>query len=273
MGKVNERNYVLTPTAEVKGEAKTIPIELIRPNDWNYNTQTEQTFAKLLNSIRRFGFVEPLIVRRVPKQEGYELINGEHRFNAARELRLAELPIIDLGELDDAQAKQLAIILNELGGSPDEVRLADLLREINVDVTAADMTAVLPYGQRELDMMLQSVDFSFANLSTQDSRSPADAAQEQPPEEGAPTNPADEHTLNRRRIVLSLEKEAGDKLAQRLAVLHSDPVIAVERALEAYFQAHPEQDPAFARAAAQGQTAPPGNGERAAPRRRSKETP
>lgn len=161
---------VAAAQAVTLGESKLVDLKSIVPNPWNYNTQPEETFTKLAESLRRYGFVQPIIVRH--KGGKLEIINGEHRWRAAQMLSMKQVPVIDLGELDDGKAKQLSIILNELGGSPDQVRLADLLRDINAEVPFEDLSTVMPFTGNELRMYLDSVDFSFDNLSSEDVRPP-----------------------------------------------------------------------------------------------------
>lgn len=64
----------------------------------------------LVDSIRRHGILEPLLVRR-RDSDGYELISGERRFHAAMMAGLEEVPCIEL-ELDDRQALEIALIEN-----------------------------------------------------------------------------------------------------------------------------------------------------------------
>jgi ParB family chromosome partitioning protein len=62
-------------------------------------------------SIRRHGILEPLLVRRAPDGDGYELISGERRFHAAMKAGLEEVPCVEL-EIDDRQALEIALIEN-----------------------------------------------------------------------------------------------------------------------------------------------------------------
>jgi len=168
----NEPSYHLDGAqAQILGDYKTVLLDTVKPNPWNYNTQDKATFTKLVESVRRNGFVQPPIVRTL--NGGYEIINGEHRFHAAQSLGMTKMPVIDLGTVDDLKAKQLSIILNELSGNPDQVRLAELLRDIHTQVPMSDLTTVMPYTERELTMLTEAVDFSFDHLSTGDTRSPA----------------------------------------------------------------------------------------------------
>jgi len=64
----------------------------------------------LVESIRRHGILEPLLVRSRP-DGGHELISGERRFHAAMMAGLDEVPCIEL-EIDDRVALEVALIEN-----------------------------------------------------------------------------------------------------------------------------------------------------------------
>lgn len=172
-GHVNQRNHMTGPQAAVAGKLGVVSIALVKPNRHNYNVQSSETFNKLVENVREFGFVEPVIVRSLEGGQK-EIINGEHRYHGALQLGMTEISIVDLGVVDDARAKQLTITLNELGGKPDQVRLAELLRDIHAaeGVSLEDLERLMPYSGKELDMLITAVDFSFANLSTDDTRRP-----------------------------------------------------------------------------------------------------
>jgi ParB family chromosome partitioning protein len=69
---------------------------------------TEQ-LAELMDSIREHGIIQPLIVRRVNGK--MELIAGERRYRASRELGLKELPVI-VREASDKDVLEMALIEN-----------------------------------------------------------------------------------------------------------------------------------------------------------------
>ena len=190
-------------------QGKDVPLASLRLNAWNYNTEPPATFAKVIESLRRFGFSEPIVVRTIADGV-YEVINGEHRVLAARELGMPEVPVFDLGVISDDRARELCVIFNELGGRPDTVRLADLLRDIVTTVAPADLVGVLPYAANELKHMLDSIDFSFRGLAGKDTR----AADPEPPKvvEGvdAPASPVEET----KRILLRLPEPASVALGK-----------------------------------------------------------
>jgi ParB family chromosome partitioning protein len=64
---------------------------------------------ELVESIRERGIIQPLIVRE--GAEGYELIAGERRWRAAKELGLKEAPVI-VRKASDREVLELALIEN-----------------------------------------------------------------------------------------------------------------------------------------------------------------
>ena len=65
---------------------------------------------ELIGSLREKGVIQPLLVR--PTGEGYELIAGERRWRAAKELNIEELPAIIREDIDDANCLELSLIEN-----------------------------------------------------------------------------------------------------------------------------------------------------------------
>ncbi|MBE6989688.1 MAG: ParB/RepB/Spo0J family partition protein [Ruminococcaceae bacterium] len=87
-----------------------IPVGQIRPNPRQPRRSfSEEGLRELADSIRAYGILQPLTVRRV--DQGYELVAGERRLRAARMADLREVPclIARVGEEDSAL---LALIEN-----------------------------------------------------------------------------------------------------------------------------------------------------------------
>jgi hypothetical protein len=214
---VSERNYITSPGAVTTGEAKVVSIEKLVPNRWNYNTQSAEVFNKLVESIRRFGYSQPVIVRSLESGR-YEIINGEHRWRAAQALKWGSIEVFDLGKMDDTRAKELCVILNNLGGKPDEIRLADLLRDINESVSLPDMVAVMPFTARDMEHLVSSVDFQFEHLSTEDDRSGEEKAKDEAKE----------------ALVVEFLQDDGEEVLERLLEVDVDVNVALETILAAW---------------------------------------
>lgn len=87
-------------------DAKNVPLGKLHPNP----QQPRQTFdpdalEELKASIRVLGVMVPILVR--PSENGYEIICGERRFRAARELGLQSIPAM-IRKADDFKALRMA---------------------------------------------------------------------------------------------------------------------------------------------------------------------
>ena len=70
-----------------------IPISYLQPNPFQPRTQVKlEEIQELVQSIRTFGILEPLIVAHTPA--GYQIIAGERRWRAAKEAGLTEVPVV-----------------------------------------------------------------------------------------------------------------------------------------------------------------------------------
>ncbi len=109
---------IFEKTRSDKDKEKVLQIDtaLIRPNI----SQPRQDFdsdaiVKLADSIRQYGILQPLTVRKIDAGDGYcyELIAGERRLRAAKMLGLVTVPCI-MVEVDDGVSAELALVENML---------------------------------------------------------------------------------------------------------------------------------------------------------------
>lgn len=149
---------------EVPGQSKTVRTDLLEPNPWNINEMDAETRLRERNSIRRFGFVVPIIVRPLGKR--FQIIDGQHRWEIATELGIESVPIHDIGPISDFEAEQLTIILNELRGKPNEKKLAASLKRLLAADTLDNLTAVLPYTKEVYGKLAGLPEFDFGKLQS-----------------------------------------------------------------------------------------------------------
>ena len=93
-----------------------IKIDEIRPNRSQPRAEFDNnSIIRLADSIRRYGILQPLTVRKIDDEENYkyELIAGERRFRAARLLSYMTVPCIII-EADERMSAEMAIIENLL---------------------------------------------------------------------------------------------------------------------------------------------------------------
>src|ERR1035441_3462153 len=91
-------------------EQKVIPLVSVEPNPWNPNVQPDAIYKKLVQSIKEQGFIGSILVRTLP-DGNYQILDGEHRYKACRELGKDSIKVEDMGIIDDDLAKQLTIML------------------------------------------------------------------------------------------------------------------------------------------------------------------
>lgn len=87
---------------------RMIPLEKIDPNPHQARCELGN-IGELQDSIKSKGILEPILVRA--KGSRFEIIAGERRFIAAKNIGLKELPCIDM-DVEDNEAMEIALIEN-----------------------------------------------------------------------------------------------------------------------------------------------------------------
>lgn len=102
------KNREITPA---KDQVQEIAADEIRANRYQPRQNfDEAALEDLSESIRQYGILQPLIVRRL-SEKGYELIAGERRLRAARKAGLEKVPAL-VREYNDAEISEIALIEN-----------------------------------------------------------------------------------------------------------------------------------------------------------------
>jgi DNA modification methylase len=124
------------------------PIEKVIPFARNARTHNAAQVAEIAGSIRAFGFANPILVGA----EG-DMIAGHGRLAAARQLGLAEVPVVVLAQLSASQRRQLVLADNRiaLNAGWDMEMLKLELTELSL--LGADLSA-LGFNEKELSTAL-----------------------------------------------------------------------------------------------------------------------
>ena len=86
-----------------------MPVNSIKPYENNPRCN-DDAVEYVANSIREFGFKQPIVV-----DKNYVIIAGHTRFKAARKLGLKEVPVLVADDLTDEQAKAYRLADNKVG--------------------------------------------------------------------------------------------------------------------------------------------------------------
>lgn len=154
-------------TAALAGRVKKVAPDRIVPNGYNYNKVSSFMMDKLRDNIQTFGFTQPIVVRSGNEKGtfshgNYVVIDGEHRLKLAKELKLPEVRVIDMGNVSDVIARTLTINLNEIGGRPDQDQLSALVSEISK--MDSSLVETLPFDDEEIEAMTSLGEEDFSKL-------------------------------------------------------------------------------------------------------------
>ena len=118
-------------------ELKMLPVSVLKPAAYNPRKKLkkgDKEYKKIENSIREFGFADPLVVNA-----DMTIIGGHQRLTVAIDLGYTEVPCAVV-DVDKTREKALNIALNKITGAWDDQMLADLLKDLenvnfNLDFT------------------------------------------------------------------------------------------------------------------------------------------
>lgn len=134
-----------------------VPTDTVKPNRYNPNRQSDKDFDLLLRSMREDGFTQPIIAQRATG----EIVDGEHRWRAAREIGLTEIPVV-LVDMTDEQMRVATLRHNRARGSEDVDLSAKVLRDLR-ELGALDWAQdSLMIDDKELNTLLEDVSASDA---------------------------------------------------------------------------------------------------------------
>lgn len=146
-----------------------LPLASLVKAPWNYKTDDAAKQAKLVRNMRRNKQVENLIVRELARGK-FEVVNGNHRFDALVEIGQAEVHVYNLGKVNDAAAKRIAIETNETKFESDSIKLAQTLQSLVEPFGLDSLQETMPWTDTEMGGMLESLNFDWTGSGGQQSK-------------------------------------------------------------------------------------------------------
>ncbi len=130
------------------------PPAALHPDPRNARTHPKRQIAQIAASIEAFGFTNPILA-----DEAGKVIAGHGRLLAAKSVGLAEVPVIILAGLSEAQQRALRIADNKIAlnaGWDLEILQLEVaeLASINVDIDAT----LTGFSIGEIDVLLKATD-------------------------------------------------------------------------------------------------------------------
>lgn len=134
-------------------ELRVVNIKDVRVNTWNPKDKDTEEYKIVKQSLEKKGLRLPVVVR---ENNGFEIIDGEQRYTAWKELGNEKILIYNEGKLSDQEARELTIWYEQKVPF-NEIDLAKLVTEMNLEYE----DLVLPYTDLELKEMKELADFDW----------------------------------------------------------------------------------------------------------------
>lgn len=131
--------------------SRVMSLDQIRPNPRNARTHSKKQIRKIEQSIRTFGFTNPLLI-----DEHGLLLAGHGRHAAAKLAGLKEVPVVQLSGLSEGKKRALLIADNKLAEDAgwDRERLAIELPELAEILVAEDLDiSITGFDPPEIDQI------------------------------------------------------------------------------------------------------------------------
>lgn len=101
-----------------------VPVAELLPATYNPRKWSEEAIAQLTENIKRFGFVDPIVVNGAPERKNI-VIGGHFRLKIAKDLGYKEIPVVYINIPDLEKEKELNLRLNKNVGDWDWNLLAE----------------------------------------------------------------------------------------------------------------------------------------------------
>ena len=142
---------------------ENLSVDLLRPWPRNARTHSRKQIRQIAESIRRFGFTNPVLIDAEDR-----ILAGHGRVQAARELGLATAPCLRVGHMSPAEKRAYVLADNKLALNAgwDEELLALELKEL--------MAADIDFGIDVTGFSIAEVDQLIEGLAPEEPDDPAD---------------------------------------------------------------------------------------------------
>jgi hypothetical protein len=129
-----------------------LPLGALRKAPWNYKTDDPGMAEKLRANMERNGQLENIVVREIAGNT-YEVINGNHRYDAMLALGWTHATVLNLGKITKAKAQRIAIELNETRFASNPQALSELLVGLVDTFGEKDLVLTSPFSSEEMKIL------------------------------------------------------------------------------------------------------------------------
>lgn len=148
---------------------KVISVDKLVKADWNYKADNEEMKLKLKANISRNGLIMNLNVREIGGGK-YEVIDGNHRLEAVRELGLPNVMACNHGKMSTKRAKRLAVEINETLFEAGQMGLGEIVVDLTKHFGVDDLIETLPFSKSEVENFQEMVGFDWEKSNKKDKK-------------------------------------------------------------------------------------------------------
>ena len=134
-----------------------ILVSKIKPSRFQPRCEfADEAMQDLAASIKKMGMIDPILVRPIPNEDGYEILCGERRFRAAQMIGLKVVPCA-VRELTDEQAYSVALAENLKRESLTSIEIARALSRMmeECNLSSAEAREISGYSTSQFNTTLR----------------------------------------------------------------------------------------------------------------------
>lgn len=139
-----------------------VEVDKLRRAEWNYKQESEFLTEKLQANLERNGQMENILVRELD-DETYEVVNGNHRYDALQRLGVSKIVAYNLGKISKQEAMRIAVETNETKFHSDQIKLGEIVAEIAQEFQIDDLKNTLPFSAQEIENFINIQEFDWAD--------------------------------------------------------------------------------------------------------------
>lgn len=164
-------------------KVQIVPIDQVKPYELNAKMHDDEQVQKIANSIRQFGFDQPIVV-----DKDFVVIKGHGRRLACIKLGITEVPVVVRDDLsdDEVRASRLSdnrVAISDIDGEIFKQELASLnfsldgifdekelnffsvdMGEINLDAVISDISAEVEKQDKQTFSKIEEIDNSTVKI-------------------------------------------------------------------------------------------------------------
>jgi len=201
---------------DIRINYEIVSIDRVKPNAWNPNIQTDFIFEHEIKSIKKHGFIAPIIVRELDNGT-LEIVDGEHRYKAALKLGSDKIAVNNLGKIDIKDSKALTVIMNEVRGKADTFKMGELIKDLNNSFGMDFILDSMPMTEIEINNMLGNASIDW-DAVTPDSTNSSDSTNNPAPPKDA------EHSTLSFHVPAYIAEQFNEQLQRFKTLLFPDDI-------------------------------------------------